>query len=134
MREKILIIDDDRTYISQIAEILEEEGYLIGFTTNPQVGYTMLDSAEYDLIILDIHMPRITGLEVLKELKSSKTTKLIPILMSTGDSSKDSVQQAIQLGADDYIVKPIELDLFLDKVFVLLKIRNFVKKWGVLPR
>jgi len=134
MREKILIIDDDRTYISQIAEILEEEGYLIGFTTNPQVGYTMLDSAEYDLIILDIHMPRITGLEVLKELKSSKTTKLIPILMSTGDSSKDSVQQAIQLGADDYIVKPIELDLFLDKVFVLLKIRNFVKKWGFLPR
>ena len=134
MKEKILIVDDDRTYISQIAEILEREGYSVGFTTNPQMGYNMLESVQYDLIILDIHMPGVSGLEVLKELKETKTTKLIPVLMSTGDSTKNSVHQALQFGADDYIVKPIDIDLLLDKVFILLKMRAFVKKWGVLPR
>ena len=133
MKEKILIIDDDREYISQLAEVLEEEGYQVGFTTSGLSAFNMLDSINYDLIILDINMPRMNGMEVLSELKSTKTTRLTPVLMSTGDSSADSVKQAVQLGADDYIIKPIDVDLFLDKIYVLMKIRNFVKKWGVLP-
>ena len=134
MKDKILIVDDDREYISQLAEILEEEGYQVGFTANGQMAFNMLDSVTYDLIILDINMPRMNGMDVLKELKSTKSTRLTPVLMSTGDSSSDSVTRAIKLGADDYIVKPIDVDLLLDKVYVLLKIRNFIKRWGVMPR
>jgi len=135
MKEKILIIDDDREYISQIAEILEEEeGYSVGFTTDGYVAFDMLNAVTYDLIILDLNMPRISGMEVLKELKNTKTTRLIPVLMSTGDSSVEAVKKAIKLGADDYIVKPLDVDMFLDKIYVLLKIRSFVKRWGVLPK
>ena len=135
MKEKILIIDDDREYISQVAEVLEEEeGYSVGFTTNGYDAFNLLSVVKYDLIILDINMPRINGLDVLKELKETKTTKLIPVLMSTGDSSVDAVKNAILLGADDYIVKPLDVDMFLDKIYVLLKIRSFVKRWGVLPK
>ncbi len=133
MREKILIIDDDREYISQLAEVLQEEGYLVGFTANGQMAFNMLDSTTYDLIILDINMPRMNGMEILKELKATKSTRLTPVLMSTGDSSTESVKRAIKLGADDYIVKPLDVELLLDKIYVLIKIRTFIKRWGVMP-
>jgi len=131
---RILIIDDDATLVSQLVEILAEDGYRVGFALNAQDGLASLDTVAYDLIVLDINMPFMDGFDLLKELKSNKRHKLIPILMSTAEADRESVLKAIHLGADDYIVKPIDKRLFLHKIAELFKIRNFIKKWGVLPK
>lgn len=134
MENRVLIIDDDAHFVSQITEILQKEGYKVGFALNAKDGLTKLDVANYDLVILDINMPEMNGFEVLKELKSSKTHKLTPVLMSTSSSDKDIVVKAVHHGADDYIIKPLDVDSLLDKVYILMRIRSFIKKWGVLPK
>ncbi len=134
MKDKILIIDDDKEYIFKLVKLLEKEGYAVSYTTNGQTAFNMFESTRYDLIILDLHMPNVDGLEILKDLKDIKSNRLTPVIISTSDTSTDVVVKAIKYGADDYMVKPIDVELFLDKVHVLLRIRHFVKKWGVLPR
>ncbi len=134
MENRILIIDDNAGFVSQVTEILQEEDYKVGFALNAKDGLNKLDAGNYDLVILDINMPEMNGFEVLEELKNSKTHKLIPVLMSTASANKEVVLKAMKYGADDYIVKPIDVDSFLDKVYILMRIRGFVKKWGVLPR
>ena len=131
---KVLIIDDDMEFIQLIAEILDSKGYKVGFSLSAEDALKVLDAVDYDLIILDLNMPRINGFDVIEELKSNKRHKLIPILMSTADARKKSVLKAIQLGADDYIIKPVDEELFLEKIGFLFKIRNFVKRWGVLAK
>lgn len=130
---KIFIIDDDLKYISQITKILSDYDLKVGFSVNAQDALDILATTSYDLIILDINMPRMNGFDVLKELKSSKTTKLIPVLMSSSDSDKESVLKAINLGADDYILKPVEEELLVNKMSDLLRIRKFILRWGLLP-
>jgi len=130
---KILIIDDDMKYISQLLEILKEYDLKVGFSVNAPEALNILNSTSYDLIILDINMPIMNGFEVLEELKNSKTTRLIPVLMSSSESDKESVLKAIKLGADDYLLKPIDQNALLDKVSTLLQIRDFVLRWGLLP-
>ena len=132
MTSRVLIIDDDVKVISQLSTLLSNGGYKVGFSMSAEDGLQVLDSVEYDIIVLDINMPRMNGFDVLEELKSNKRFKLIPVLMSTGESDKKSVLKAIELGADDYIIKPIDASLFLDKVYSLARIRSFIKKWGVL--
>ena len=134
MQDKILIIDDDSIFVSQLAELLHKEGYKVGFALNAENGMQMLSTTNYELIILDLNMPRVNGMEVLKELKSTKSLSLIPVLMSTSEADKDVVLAALRIGADDYIVKPIDIDTILDKIYGLLKIRHFIRRWGVLPK
>jgi len=131
---KILVVDDNAEIVSQIVEILAKDGYKVGFTLNAKDGLKVLDTIDYDLIILDINMPRMNGFDFLLELKSNKRHKLIPVLMNTAEADKSSVVKAIKLGADDYIIKPINKKVLLEKVADLFKIRNFVKRWGVLAK
>jgi len=134
IEDRILIIDDDSIFVSQLAELLHKEGYKVGFALNAENGIQMLTSTNYDLIVLDLYMPRVDGMELLKELKSVKSLSLIPVLMSTAEADKKVVIEALKNGADDYIIKPIDIDIILEKIRGLLKIRHFVKRWGVLPK
>ncbi len=132
MKNKILLIDDDSTFLGQAIEVLKKHNYTVGFTLYAKDTQNLLQEGNYDLIILDINMPIKDGFDILKELKSSKSFKLIPVLMSTSETDKDIVLKAIKLGADDYIAKPLDEEVLLRKVHDLLKIRNFIKRWGVL--
>jgi len=134
LENKILLIDDDSRFLGQAIELLKKNKYKIGFALNVEDAFKVLDKTKYDLIILDINMPFKNGLDMLKELKATKSYKLIPILMSTSESDKDIVLKTIKLGADDYIVKPLNEEILLSKVHTLLKISNFIKRWGVIPK
>ncbi len=134
MENKILLIDDDSSFLGQAIELLKKNRYKVGFALNAKDGLNMLEKTQYDLIILDINMPLKNGFDVLKDLKAEKSLKLIPVLMSTSESDKEIVLKAIKLGADDYLVKPLDEKILLDKVYSLLKIRNFIKRWGILPK
>ena len=133
MENKILLIDDDSSFLGQAIEVLKKNKYKVGFALNAVDAFKILEKTQYDLIILDINMPIKDGFDILQELKVSKSYKLIPVLMSTSETQKEVVLKAIKYGADDYIVKPLNEEILLNKVYMLLKIRNFIKRWGIIP-
>lgn len=108
MKKTILIVDDEKDIVDLLSYNLQREGYNILTAHN---GKEALIKAELkpDLIILDIMLPEYDGLYVLKKLKENELTAKIPVIFLTAKSSEIDEVVGLELGADDYIVKPISL-------------------------
>ncbi|EYE87930.1 regulatory protein [Fervidicella metallireducens AeB] len=105
MNERILIVDDDRDIVELISDILEEEGYEIHKEYNGKGALEKIEENRYDLIILDIMMPGMDGLEVLKKVRDKVES---PILFLTAKSKSMDKVIGFEIGADDYITKPFD--------------------------
>lgn len=105
MNEKILIVDDDKDIVELISDILEEEGYIIYKEYNGRGALEKIEENKYDLIILDIMMPGMDGLEVLKKVRDKVDN---PILFLTAKSKSMDKVIGFEIGADDYITKPFD--------------------------
>lgn len=113
---KVLIVDDSVSVVALIEKILKGTGYQIIKAYNGEEALRKVSEEDPDLIILDVMMPKIDGLEVCRRLKSSEVTRLIPVVMLT---SKDYVEDKItglETGADDYITKPFNSKEFLVRI------------------
>mgnify|MGYP001225611692 CR=1 FL=1 len=110
MEKRILVIDDDPLIRSLVKSILESEGFQINLAEDGLQGVEILQSEskpiDYELIILDVVMPGMNGLEVLAKLKESNDTLNIPVLMLTGESKAEDIMAGYSHGADYYITKP----------------------------
>ena len=108
-RISVLLIDDD----PQFHELVEYELRLAGFKSyqalNGKKGLRIAKKKLPDVILLDTTMPKMDGLEVLSELKHDDKTEHIPVFMLTGKTTMGDVERAFEIGADDYITKPVEL-------------------------
>lgn len=111
--ETILLIEDDKEILENIVEYFELEGYKIIFSNNGGRGVELARELLPDLIICDVLMRDIDGYEVLRLLLNSGITYEIPFIFSTSMSEKVSRSEALNLGADDYIIKPFELEHLL---------------------
>lgn len=105
----ILLIEDNRTICENTAEILEIEGYTVFTASNGIKGYQKIVSLRPDLIICDILMPEMGGLELLAKLGVHDELKTIPLIFYTAKSEKKDIEHGLGLGAYDYIVKPSDL-------------------------
>lgn len=115
--KRILIIDDDVKELRPIIRWLEQEGYDVLEAGGGQSGFSMAMAHLPDLILLDIMMPDPDGFETLKRLQASKGVKEIPVVMLTAKNDLGSVKDAVQGGAKDYLIKPIEKPkVLLDRV------------------
>jgi DNA-binding response OmpR family regulator len=117
----ILLIEDNKDILENIIEYLELEGYKILFADNGQRGIELARELLPDLIICDVLMNEMDGYEVLKILLSSAKTYEIPFIFSTSMSEKVDRAEALSLGADEYIIKPFELEALLKMVKTLIK-------------
>jgi DNA-binding response OmpR family regulator len=122
MRRKILVVDDEADNRDFLKKILEPQGFSV--TTAPQASET-LDAAERsspDLILSDVAMPGLSGLELCRLLKRNARTAGIPVILMSG-AQKDEKDQAegIDLGADDYLLKPFTPRLLLAKINAVLR-------------
>jgi len=119
---KILIIDDSNTNLFLLKNILEIDGYNNIYTaSNGNQGLKMITEILPDLVLLDIMMPKnITGFDVLEMTKKDKLTQNIPIIVISAKIEADNINKAMNLGAIDYISKPIAIDTVLKKVNSLL--------------
>lgn len=111
---KILIIEDEKGITDFLKQGLEEEGYSVSFAYNGADGLEMALNSNFDLILLDWMMPKMSGLEVCKAFRKSNTTT--PILFLT---AKDTIQETIEglrAGANDYIKKPFSFDELLERI------------------
>ena len=104
---RILIAEDDHLIADGLSRSLRQAGYAVDWAANGLEAESALMTAAYDLLILDIGMPKLNGLEVLKRLRARNST--LPVLMLTAlDGTSDRVK-GLDLGADDYMAKPFEL-------------------------
>jgi len=105
----ILVVDDDEAIRTLLQEELEDEGYKVVIATNARDALKIVETEPLDLVILDIRMPGMDGLEALRKISA---TRRIPTIMLTAYSQPDLVEQAVELGVFAYLVKPIkEADL-----------------------
>lgn len=105
MPKKILFIEDESALQKTFGEILEHESYEMASALNGEIGLRLAKTKKPDLILLDLILPKIHGLEVLRKLKENKETKDIPVIVLTNLERIEDVQKAMELGAITYLVK-----------------------------
>lgn len=116
---KILIVEDDQRIAKAIAEALTDQRYVVDIAADGELGLAFAETQSFDLIILDLMLPRIDGLSLCRKLRYMGLT--IPILMLTArDTSEDKVL-GLDVGADDYVVKPFDLPELLARIRALLR-------------
>lgn len=108
MPASILVIDDEDSMCNFMEIMLSKEGYSVDSTTSPPEGISWLKQKNYDLLIADLQMPEMTGIEVLKNVKSFKAGQ--EVIVMTAYASVDTAIEAMKQGAADYITKPFKVD------------------------
>lgn len=112
----ILIIDDSSVNNLLLENILTDEGYKVKVCFSAIDAFNAIEKQMPDLILLDIMMPGMNGYTVLKKLKTQKKTKHIPVIMVSAKSDDVDVEKSLNLDAHDYIVKPINIQVILEKI------------------
>ena len=116
MKRRIVIADDDPLIISLVSLRLEMANYEVLAATNGDDALALIRKSRPLAAILDIDMPRKSGIEVLDAIKADPVTDKLPVLMLTGERDTDMVMRAMGAGAGDYMVKPFQPDRLLERM------------------
>ena len=116
---KILVVEDERLIAQALKEGLEQEGFAVDAEYDGEAGLLSAQASEYDLIIMDIMMPIMSGVEVCKQLRAEGNHT--PILMLTAKSQNSDIVDGLETGADDYLTKPFAFDVLLARIRALLR-------------
>ena len=114
---RVLLVEDERGIAQFITQGLKETGYVIDRAVDGQAGRDLAHTYEYDIIILDIMLPKINGLELLEKIRSAKI--LTPVLLLTARDTVEDRVTGLDLGADDYLVKPFAFSELLARLRAL---------------
>jgi nitrogen regulation protein NR(I) len=128
---RILLVDDDQTVVSAFAEVLSELGHEVCPAGNAEQAFAELTGGEIDLVILDICLPGMSGLEALKRIKEER--RKLPVIVMTGRGTMDTAIEATKLGAFEYHLKPVEPDEILLSVRKALDSARLMREqvgWG----
>lgn len=116
---RLLVIEDEKSLLKIIAKRLKEEGYSVDAVTNGRDGENYIYSTDYDCIILDIMIPIVDGLTLLRRIREKKISA--PVLLLTARDSIEDRVVGLDTGADDYLIKPFSFDELLARVRALLR-------------
>lgn len=116
---KILIVEDEHLIASAIKKGLEQEHYTVDIAFDGEKGFDLASSGEYDLILLDLMLPKMNGLEVCRQLRQQQLQ--VPILMLTAKSQIEDKIKGFNSGADDYLTKPFAFEELLARVRALTR-------------
>lgn len=103
--KKILLIEDDLDLRELYTEILKEASFAVASAADGQTGLTLALEGDYDLLLLDIMLPKIDGLQILKSLRSNTQLSKIPVILLTNLGRESIIKEGFALGADGYIIK-----------------------------
>lgn len=119
--KKILLVEDDVKLIARLADILRAAGYDIFTALDGESGWEMARGDAYDLIVLDIMLPKLDGISLCRLIRNKPESDYVPIIMLTARGAVNDVIHGLDTGADDYIVKPFEWGEFLSRVKAQLR-------------
>jgi len=124
-KAKILVIEDDQLIAFMLKELLTVNHYEVVLAGDGDEGLSKARSAQPDLILLDIMLPKLDGLRICRLLKFDLKYRHIPIIMLTGRAGESDREVSLQSGANDYVVKPFDPHDLLAKISELLKAKGF---------
>ena len=122
---RILLVEDDAELGGAVSASLKREHYALDWVTDGMAASAALSTSDYDLVILDLGLPKMSGLNVLKQLRSrGETQRAVPVLVTTAMDAVHDRVEGLDAGADDYLVKPFALDELHARVRALIRRRN----------
>lgn len=124
---QILMVDDNPKNLQLLGATLRNEGYMLEFAINGQTALNWLSKKAFDLILLDIMMPEISGFEVAAEIRKNPKLLDVPIIFLTAKADRESILHGFRLGAQDYIAKPFDAAELLARVRTQLELRHHRK-------
>lgn len=122
--KNLLIIEDDESMRSAYQRVFTGEGYSLKMAADASELSRVLDDEMIDLIILDVGLPWVNGFELAQLLKDHKDLKKIPLVFVSASASKEDMKKAFEIGADDYIKKPFDVEKLKKTVGTLLKLNQ----------
>ena len=117
----ILAVDDEEDILNLVRYNLAKEGCTVFCAKSGKECLDIVKTQKLDLILLDVMMPKITGIEVCKILKSNKKYKDIPVVMLTAKSTENDILTGLDCGADDYITKPFSIKILIARISAILR-------------
>jgi DNA-binding response OmpR family regulator len=117
----LLLVDDDDGNREVLAYFLRRQGFVVATAATGEEGLETLEAQPIDLVLLDMVMPGLSGLEVLKAIRARRSAHVLPVVMITGLDASGDVETAVRLGADDYVSKPYQLADALARINALLQ-------------
>jgi len=128
MKNNVFLIDDDKNILTSISMLLENEGYKVSTFSDGESGLKAILENSPDIAVVDIKMPRLDGIELLKKLR--RTSNMPVIFLTSKDTEIDELL-GLKIGADDYITKPFSQNILMERIRILIKrteLKNIKKK------
>lgn len=119
---KLLVVEDEKTLNKIVSKRLETAGYTVSSCFDGEEAINELKNDSFDAIVMDIMMPKVSGLEVLEEMKKMQIST--PVLLLTAKDSIDDRVLGLDMGAQDYLVKPFAFDELLARIRVMLRVKS----------
>ena len=120
-KKNILIVEDEKDIQELIRYNLSKEGYQVTSADSGEEGLQAVQSLHPDLVILDLMLPGMDGMEVCRQMKKNPATADIPIIMLTAKGDESDIVAGLEMGADDYVTKPFSLKVFVTRVLAVLR-------------
>jgi DNA-binding response OmpR family regulator len=117
---KVLVVEDDPLILSSLREMVESWGYACDEAADGELAWELLRGCSYDLVLLDLHLPRLDGLALCRRLRQSGGHQPLVLMLTARDTNRDKVV-GLDQGADDYMIKPFDPDLLRARVQALLR-------------
>src|ERR1051326_140922 len=117
----ILVADDEASVLDVLREALLAEQYDVVVATNGEEAFEKLRQAPPDLVLLDVQMPKMSGYDVCRQIKSDVFLRHIPVMLLTAQAGTTSKVTGLEQGADDYLTKPFEMDELMARIRTLLR-------------
>lgn len=121
IKKRILVIEDDRDIVELVRYNLEKDGYQVATATDGAIGMAQVKKSPPDLLVLDLMLPKLSGLEICKEVRRDAALNRLPILILTARGEEADRVVGLELGADDYVTKPFSPREFVARVKALLR-------------
>ncbi|HJT62424.1 MAG TPA: response regulator, partial [Burkholderiales bacterium] len=123
MAERILVVDDQRTNAEMVSGLLRNLGYDVEVALDAEAALALVRSKGTDLVISDILMPRMDGYEFVRQLRANPATTLLPVILVTSADPQTERVKGIEVGADDFIAKPVNWAELFGRVKRLLQVK-----------
>jgi DNA-binding NtrC family response regulator len=114
MKIKILIADDEKEFVETVAQRLEMRNFSVTTVGSGEEAVEMVEKIDFDVIVLDVLMPGVSGIDALKIIKRAKP--LTPVIMLTGEATVENAIQGMKLGAFDFLMKPADMEKLAEKI------------------
>ena len=112
----LLVVDDEDSNRELLARLFESRGFRVDTVPSGAQALDWIDSARPDLVLLDMNMPGMTGFDVLTQIRATHTPGALPVVMVTGVGESQNLVEALELGANDYVTKPIDFPVALARI------------------